>query len=296
MDTTSRVAPPSYATTAADNFLKALGDLPFDEARIKACEVMEHLKRRYQFDSEPGSAPPLSERSVSSPLTLSPIEKLMEKEQNNDLVKGLNSLVRGFNREIADFHKKIENKDDGEIVQKACGLTKIGNYMKKDSYSGKQNKLSNDVTLQGSGLLVNSSDYSRWFIAVHRLSENTLQCHTTDLTTYHENNHALILFLDKLLATMSVEDPSRIEDIDWIINDLKRGKPYLTSHESTLGDTVSFLLTHTIDVKVFRDTLDALFTLYQFTPYPEPLTEITTEFNNTINSNAKRSGDYCMYR
>ena len=293
---TSSAAPPSYATTAADNFLKALGDLPFDEARIKACEVMEHLKRRYQFDSEPGSAPPLSERSVSSPLKLSPIEKLMEKDKNNDLAKGLNSLVRGFNKEVDDFHKKIKNKDDEEIVHKACSLTRIGGLMKKNKYSNNKPASFKNIDLQFLGLLMNTSDYSQWFTAVHQLSENTLQCHTTDATTSRENNHALIQFLDKLLAIIAVADQSKIEDIDWIINDLKHGKSYLPSHEQAVGHIVSFLLTESLDVKVFRDTLDALLTLYQFTPYPAPLTEITTELNNTINSNAKGSGSYRHYR
>ena len=95
---------------------------------------------------------------------------------------------------------------------------------------------------------------------------------------------------------MAVEYPSKIKEVDWIVNDLKLGKPYLPSHQSAVGHTVSFLLTNTLDVKVFRDTLDALFTLYQFTPYPETLTEITTEFNNTINSNAKRSDNYRHHR
>ena len=293
---TSRVAPPSYATTAADNFLKALGDLPFDEARIKAYDVMERLKRRYPFDSEPGSATPLAERSVSSPLKLSPIEKLMEKDKNNDLAKGLNSLVRGFNKEIADFHKKIESKDDSEIVHKACSLTKIGNLLKKDKYYKNKPETFSIVDLQDIGLLMNTSDYSQWFIAVHRLSKNTLQCQTTDVTTYHENNNALILFFDKLLTAIAVEYPSKREDIDWIINDLKHRKPYLSSHEKAVGHTVSFLLTNTFDVKVFRDTLDALFTLYEFTPYPEPLAEITTELNNTINCNAKRADKYKTHR
>ena len=42
----SSSAQPSY-NTANDAFLRALADLPVDEARIKACEVIEYLKRSY---------------------------------------------------------------------------------------------------------------------------------------------------------------------------------------------------------------------------------------------------------
>ena len=107
---------------------------------------------------------------MSSTLKFSPIEKLMEKGKNNELAKSLNSLVRGFNREIADFHKKIENKDDGEIVHKACSLTRIGNLMNENRYRENKAVRFSNLDLQFFGLLMNTSDYSQWFIAVHLLS------------------------------------------------------------------------------------------------------------------------------
>ena len=282
---TYQLPPPTQ--DAKRGYLQTLAMLPREQAQIEACEMVSYLQSEYLSDQS--ATMPLSARSVSFSARTSPIDKLMKLDQNTDLARGLNSLVKAFNKEISDFTEKINSTQEDTIISKAVGLTRIPCLLNKRLYNDYSDLRCNENTLKRFELLMKPSDYSQWFKAVHRLAENTLQCSTTDGTNNPDNN-SLILFFDKLNA-MTGDDQYDKDEMNYIIRELQRGKIYFDFQANTVGHFISSALTGTHDVKLFRDILDSLFTLYEFTPFT-PLMEINNKLNNIINTNAVCSPDY----
>ncbi|MGI2027255.1 hypothetical protein [Endozoicomonas acroporae] len=307
-------APPAYETTAKIVFLQGLKSLPRHIAIVKAKEVIKELLDEYQINigelvGGAGSGPHLSERSVSAPLRLSPIRQLMQVDGNTDLVKLLNILVEGFNGELSEFEKIINSKNEEKIIVKAHGLTRIATQLNKryfDDYDYRPRFPQRLLDMFGLDMM-SPSDYSRCSKAIYRLFESTLQCSTTDGPTNHQIK-ALTEFCDKLLEVTAHEnyaDQKDIEygrknyadqrDIKYVKKELENGY-YPESSSNTVANFCSTVLLFTRDVKVFRDTLDALFTLYEFTPSEAPLKEIPEDLNKTINKNATKADGFESYR
>ncbi|WP_257265434.1 hypothetical protein [Endozoicomonas sp. ONNA2] len=285
---TYQVPPPTQ--DAKRGYLQTLAMLPRDQAQIEAFEMVSYLQSQYLSDQSATMS--LSARSVSFAARTSPIDKLMKLDQNTDLARGLNSLVKAFNKEISDFKEKINSAQEDTIIRKADGLTRIPCLLNKRSYNDYSVINCNEKLLKYFELLMKPSDYSQWFKAVHRLAENTLQCSTTDGTNNPDNN-SLILFFDKLNA-MTGDDQYDKDGMNYIIRELQRGKIYYDFQANTVGYFISSALTETRDVKLFRDILDSLFTLYEFTP-STPLMEINNELNNIINTKAVCSSDHDLW-
>ena len=286
--------PPSYEEAIREAYTQSLQ---------RSGGMVPYLLAGYPAGTSEPSAQPMAARSVSytssSTSNTSPIDKLMKLDKNTNLAKALNSLVRGFHTEIFDFENKNLSEDERTIINKADGLTRIPGCLNEKNYSDNRARIwgtfLNEVNLKCFGLQMKISDFNSWFPAVKRLCENTLQCCKTDATD-NPDNRALVIFLDKLLSMASLENQYDTEEITRIKNDLTLGKRYGELDAQNVDYFISSLLTKTLDVKVFRDTLDALFTLYEFTPSPYGLEEISTKFNNIINANAKRSPCYTLYR
>uniref|UniRef100_UPI0021483547 hypothetical protein n=1 Tax=Endozoicomonas sp. ONNA2 TaxID=2828741 RepID=UPI0021483547 len=289
--------------------------------RIQESEKDREMERYLLHESPAGAnaypTQPIAARSVSYPTSISPIQKLMRLDENNDLSKALNSLVIRFNNEISDFQENYSSEDE-TTFEKAHGLTRIPRFLNDENYvenplkeSMKQesmklefheqyivtggSSLLNEVNLKGFGLQMNISDFPSWFLAIKRLSENTLLCCKTD-TANNPDNNALVMFLDKLLNIELSVDYWDIQDIIRIKDELKRGETYCGFDANTVDRFISYILTETWDVKVFRDTLDSLLTLYEFKPFPHPPLEITEKLNDKINTSAMRLSIYTHFR
>ncbi|WBA79530.1 hypothetical protein [Endozoicomonas sp. GU-1] len=306
-------APPAYETTAKIVFLQGLKSLPRHIALVKAKEVIKELLDEYQINigelvGGAGSGPHLSERSVSVPTRLSPIRQLMQADGNTDLLKGLNILVEGFNEEVSEFERIIDSKNHKEITAKAHGLTRIATQLNKrcfNPYDYRPNFIQS--TLDVFKLVMTPSDFSRCSKAIYRLFESTGQCSKTEGPTDHQKK-ALTEFCDKLLTATAHENYAQQKDIvygrknyadqrdiKFIKEELGNGY-YPESSSNTVANFCSTVLLFTRDVKVFRDTLDALFTLYEFTPSEAPLKEIPEDLNKTINEYATKADGFDSYR
>ncbi|MBO9495465.1 hypothetical protein J7438_15405 [Thalassotalea sp. G20_0] len=294
-------APPAYETTAKIVFLQGLKSLPRHIALVKAKEVIKELLDEYQINigelvGGTGSGQHLSERSVSAPNRMSPIRQLMQVDGNNDLVKSLNILAERFNEEVSDFEKIINSKNQEKIIVKAHGLTRIATQLNKRYFHDYDYRpMFPQSLLDKFGLIkMLPSDFSLCSKAIYRLFESTLQCSTTDGPTDHQKK-ALTEFCDKLLKITAHENYADKRDIKYVNEDLEKGY-YPDSSAQTVANFCSTVLLFTLDVKVFRDTLDALFTLYEFTPTEAPLKEIPEDLNKTINENARKADGYENYR
>ncbi|WP_422488802.1 hypothetical protein [Endozoicomonas sp. ALE010] len=306
-------APPPYQRAAREDFLNALDFLPWDIACVEAKEIIKHLLDKYQISISElvgtGSGPHLSERSVSVPTRLSPIRQLMQADGNTDLLKGLNTLVEGFNKEVSEFEKIIDSKKQKEITAKAHGLTRIATQLNKrffHHYDYRPNFP--QATLDLFKLVtMTPPDFSRCSKAIYRLFESTGQCSKTEGPTDHQKK-ALTEFCDKLLKATAHENYAHQRDIEYgrkyyadqidikfIKEELENGY-YPESSSNTVANFCSTVILFTRDVKVFRDTLDALFTLYEFTPSEAPLKEIPEDLNKTINEYATKADGFDSYR
>ncbi|MGO0307228.1 hypothetical protein ACTL6P_11555 [Endozoicomonas acroporae] len=307
-------APPPYQRAAREGFLNALDFLPRDIALVEAKEIINHLLDKYQISISElvggaDSGPRLSERSVSVPTRLSPIRQLMQADGNTELLKGLNILVEGFNEEVSEFEKIIDSKNKKEITAKAHGLTRIATQLNKrffHPYDYRPNFVQSTLDLFKL-VTMTPSDFSRCSKAIYRLFESTRQCSKTEWPTDHQKK-ALTEFCDKLLKATAHENYAHQKDIEYgrknyadqrdikyVKKELEKGY-YPESSSNTVANFCSSVLLFTRDVKVFRDTLDALFTLYEFTPSEAPLKEIPEDLNKTINENATKADGFDSYR
>ena len=278
----TRPTPPPYYPEAPPTY---------EESEEREHGVDSYLPHGYLGGTSAPPTQPIAARSVSYATSPSPIEKLMTK--NTSLARDLNSLVRGFNNEIADFQQIFNSGNKQLIIAKADGLTRIPGYLNEKEHTGNTTRLS-EATLKYQYLKMNVSDYTKWFKAINQLLENTELCCKTDTTVYLDNS-AMVKFLEKLISIGTFDDPSDKDELSSIINKLNHNNTYKKYDADFVGFVTSSILTKTWDVKVFRDTLDGLLTLYEFSP-SSPLVEVTKKLNGEIHAHATLLDGYCLFR
>ena len=289
--------PPSYWEAMVQHSQGASGTNP-------------HLSAGYSVGASEPSAQSIAARSVSFTAIappkneLPPIDRLV-LDEGLDNKKALNSLVNAINGEIFGFENTCLTQSRPEIVKKAHGLTRIPGYLNPEKYNS-FNILTkcNSSELKSLNLDMSVSDFTPWFKALDLLLKNTLLCCKTDAAN-NPDYSALVKFLEQLLVAasfdqLSTNTQSYTEMITHLKDELALGKIYedkVADHVAKfVAEFTSSLLTNTWDIKVFRETLDALFTLYEFKPTPWALAEIPPELNNTINGYAREDPHYDMFR
>ncbi|WP_257265753.1 hypothetical protein [Endozoicomonas sp. ONNA2] len=268
-----------------------------------------HLSAGYSVGAGEPSAQSIAARSVSftdiapPKNELPPIHRLV-LDKGIDL-KSLNSLVNAFNGEIFSFDNFCLTQSRPGIVKKAHGLTRIPGYLNPEKYNS-YNILTqcNSAELKDLNLGMSVSDFTPWFEAVDLLLKNTLFCCKADAAN-NPDYSALVKFLEQLLVIASFDHLSTktqpyIETITHLKDELALGiicEDKVADHVAKLvAEFTSSLLTNTWDIQVFRETLDALFTLYEFKPTPWPLAKISPELNSTIKGYAMEDPCYDMFR